>query len=183
MIPRITNICLSFNCDCRLNLISISREIKTSSYKPKKFSGLILRLEKSKSTALIFSSGYISISGLKNFKHLIKSTYECLKLIKKCSKFKRISNFKVYNICGAVNVNPINLTLLAKSFPRVASYETELFPALKFNFQNKIFTVHRSGAIFSTGFKSRNQLNLLFLKFIELIKLFIEENGGSKEKK
>jgi TATA-box binding protein (TBP) (component of TFIID and TFIIIB) len=179
MIPRVTNICLSFRCDKRLNLIKLYRLKNLTSvfeYNPNKFSGLIVRLKKSKSTALVFSSGYVSISGLKNFKHIIKSTFECVNIIR-ANKFENIKQFKVYNICGAIDVNPIDLILLAKTFPICASYEIELFPALKFNFENKIFTVHRSGKIFSTGYKSTEQMNDLFTRFIKFI------NGGTKEKK
>ena len=116
---------------------------------------------------------------MKNFKHLIKSTFECLKLIKRIQDIRSIKNFKVYNICGAVSANPIDLISLAETFPGLASYETKLFPAVKFRFENKIFTVHRSGKIFSTGFKSIDQIKLSFSKFLK----FIDIDGGTEKEK
>jgi len=173
MKPRVTNICVSFRCDSKLNLQEIYNEEEKLQtpirYNLKKFPGLRVRLLVSKTTALIFASGYIGIVGSRSETIAKQSAEEVLQILNKYESNAKITNYKINNICGALTLNPLNLTSLASKYPLISSYETELFPALKFNFENKIFTIHHTGKIFSTGFKSVEEMNLIFNKLCPLL--------------
>jgi len=83
-----------------------------------------------------------------------------------------LSNFKVNNICGAISLNPIDLVSLKETYPAIASYERELFPVMKFKYDTKIYTIHHTGKIFSTGFKTIEQMNNSFEKLISIVQPF-----------
>ncbi len=90
MNSRITNVCASFSCLCILDLfelyISNFLQSSTSSfmrYDPSRFPGLRLRLLDSKTTALIFSSGYISIVGAKSYDNAFEGAHEVVDIFNK----------------------------------------------------------------------------------------------------
>jgi TATA-box binding protein (TBP) (component of TFIID and TFIIIB) len=143
--PYITNICISFKCMCKIDLCKIYENEKFQTpirYSPKKFPGLRVRLIESKTTALIFGSGYVSIIGAKSNENAKQSSIEIINFLNKYEPLAKINNLKINNICGSANFYPINLNDLVSSYPLIASYEIELFPALKLRFGNKIFTIH-----------------------------------------
>src|SRR5579862_8202202 len=103
---------------------------------------------------------------------LKKSVEEVINILRKYDSNVNISNFKINNICGAITLYPLDLNVLASTYPNIASYETELFPALKLTFKNKIFTIHYTGKIFSTGFKSTEEMNQIFNDLYPLLEHF-----------
>lgn len=169
MIPTITNICVSFHCTCKLDLqyiFSTEKEVQIR-YNRKRFPGLIVRLQNTQTTALIFGSGYISTAGSKSLETARSSAEEVISFLKKYETNVIISNYKVNNICGSIEIHSLNIRKFVADNPRISSYEIELFPALKLNFESKIFTIHHNGKIFSTGFKSIDEMNVIFSKLCE----------------
>jgi TATA-box binding protein (TBP) (component of TFIID and TFIIIB) len=75
---RITNICAKFDCNCKLDLVElyiqnyIDNPFVLLKYDPHKFPGLRIRLLNSKTTVLVFSSGYISIVGGKSHDNVME---------------------------------------------------------------------------------------------------------------
>jgi transcription initiation factor TFIID TATA-box-binding protein len=174
---RISNICASFNCFCKLDLLEIfqSKDLLPLRYNPKKFPGLRLRLLNSQTTALIFSSGHVSIVGGRSFCNCLDAANEVITILKNFNYKPEIKNYKITNICGVTELKSINLVRLTKTYPTLSSYEPELFPAVKFSYRNKIFTVHHTGKIFSTGYRSESHLIDTFKSFCDILSDFQRE--------
>jgi TATA-box binding protein (TBP) (component of TFIID and TFIIIB) len=175
MLPKVTNICGSFNCGCELDLCSIYF-INTFNiplkYVPCNFPGL--RATLSQSTALIFSNGHIGIVGAHSIENFLNSVKEIINLLIQHDYTPIIYNMEINNICGALTLPPIDLVKLTNNNSIIASYETELFPALKYNLNGKIFTIHHTGKIFATGFTSIQEMNIGFIEIINIVKHFIK---------
>jgi TATA-box binding protein (TBP) (component of TFIID and TFIIIB) len=110
----------------------------------------------------------VSIAGGKTFQQIKKAIKEVLRFLQNNYYNVKLINFKVNNICGYTTIKPINLTLLGKYYPD-CSYESELFPAVKISYMKVIFTIHHTGKIFATGFKSINELKSIFKNLIKYI--------------
>jgi TATA-box binding protein (TBP) (component of TFIID and TFIIIB) len=182
MLPRVTNICGSFNCGCNLNLKElyyINYNELPIKYIPCNFPGIRAKFLNSKTTALIFSNGHIGIVGARTIGHFKKGVKEITYFLIKNNYVPKVKNVMINNICGALTLAPLDLTNLSKNNLSIASYETELFPAVKFNLDGKIFTIHHSGKVFSTGYKSIEEMNMYF----ELLYCIIEDYIKKTNKK
>jgi len=176
MEPKVTNICLKSNCNYKLNLDDIYNLENTlfneyeMKYEPKRFPGLVIKLKENKANCLLFNSGYFSICGIKEFckcKQLVKSV---IKLIRKYGINAEYTGYSINNICASLRL-PYKLDLIniAMKFQKEASYETELFPGIKFKHDNKIYTIFHTGLIYSTGFKTIEEINISFNNLIDKI--------------
>jgi TATA-box binding protein (TBP) (component of TFIID and TFIIIB) len=181
MIIKITNICVSFNCLCKLNLKEIFQSNYLNfalRYNPKNFPGLRLRLLNSKTTSLIFSTGHVSIVGCRSISNCLEAVSEVKSILKRFNYNPQSCNYKIINICGATELKPIDLIKLTKTYPTLSSYEPELFPAVKFIYRNKIFTVHHTGKIFSTGYRTESHMINTFKNFCDIVRDFQKENSN-----
>jgi len=178
MQPQVSMIGVSFNCGTKLNLsyiYSLNKKWTPLRYDRSKFPGLRARLLKSKTTALIFPSGYVSIIGARSEDNAQKSAKEVVVILHSNGhKTARIKNFKIESYCGFITTSNINLVELRNAYPLRASYETELFPALHLNLHGKIFTIHHTGKIFSTGYKTLYQMNCYFREMLTIVNKFFK---------
>lgn len=77
--PHVQNVVGTMNLHCRLELKDIYLKAKNAEYNPNRFAAVIMRLQKPKTTALIFKSGKMVITGA-------KSEYDCLLAGRKYAK-------------------------------------------------------------------------------------------------
>src|SRR5258708_25147971 len=99
--PRVTNVCVSFNCSCVLDLFNIyyHNNLKLPiRYDPFRFPGLRVRLLNSMTTALIFSSGHVGLLGTKSLENAISGSEEVIDMLIKHDYDAKKINFKVNNI-------------------------------------------------------------------------------------
>jgi TATA-box binding protein (TBP) (component of TFIID and TFIIIB) len=54
------------NLDCRLDLKTIALHARNAEYNPKRFAAVIMRIRDPKTTALIFASGKMVVTGAKS---------------------------------------------------------------------------------------------------------------------
>ena len=54
------------NLDCRLDLKTIALHARNAEYNPKRFAAVIMRIREPKTTALIFASGKMVVTGAKS---------------------------------------------------------------------------------------------------------------------
>lgn len=138
-----------------LNLIALKN--KNTEYNPDTFPGLILRLQKPKSTVLVFSTGKLVITGLRRTDDVNPITIQVVKILRK-SRINIIGEPKIViqNIVasGDLHIN-INLNLMSISLMR-ALYEPEVFPGLIYRMENPkvVFLIFASGKIVCVGAKS-----------------------------
>lgn len=60
------NVVATVNLDCKLDLKEIALRARNAEYNPKRFAAVIMRIREPKSTALIFSSGKMVVTGSKS---------------------------------------------------------------------------------------------------------------------
>eukprot|EP01083_Nonionella_stella_P266928 902302_1 len=65
-VPQTQNVVATMNIQCQLDLKDIVTRSRNSEYNPKRFAAVIMRIREPKSTALIFKSGKIVITGAKS---------------------------------------------------------------------------------------------------------------------
>ena len=90
-----------------------------------------MRIREPKTTALIFASGKMVITGAKSEDDSRLASRKYARIIQKLGFEARFSEFKIQNIVGSCDVRfPIRLEGLAYSHGVYSSYEPELFLSL-----------------------------------------------------
>merc|ERR1719397_1633806 len=91
-LPTVHNVVATFDVKCQLDLVKIATRVRNCEYRPNRFSGAVCRiLEPCKSTALIFHSGKVVITGARKFHKILKHlNFPCKNLSK--------NNFHIQNI-------------------------------------------------------------------------------------
>lgn len=183
--PIIQNIAAVFKFNKQLDLSKFSRIAYNIEYNPRKFSGVIMRLRKPSSVALIFSNGKCVVTGTKTESDSIISCRRfariIMNLIKSHSELDTdptkptvFVDFRITNITASFSIGRlINLYFLAaKKFDGVyIFYEPERFPSLILNFDNneKIkISIFKSGKVNMTGFQKSCDVNFYYEKFKKL---------------
>ena len=156
---NITNICFKGHLKCLINikhLYNVENKIKMK-FQPEKFPGLILFFPFG--TCLVFNSGYFSICGCKVISDGYLTQVDLYEILERNGYQINNRNLILTNVCGSFDFGrSINLIKLALSYKKEAYYDVELFPGLKFNLHNHIFTIHHTGKVFVTGMKSIKEL-------------------------
>jgi len=66
IVPTLQNIVATVNLECRLDLKTIALHARNAEYNPKRFAAVIMRIREPKTTALIFASGKMVVTGAKS---------------------------------------------------------------------------------------------------------------------
>ena len=174
--PIITNICAKAKLSCLIDLNYIFKSENhlnfiNKRYNPKKFVGLIVKIQSTNGTVLIFNSGSLILMGCKTIDDLFLTCNDIIKELRHIGYNNiTIYNLKVTNYCAAMNLNErINLEKIANCYPKESSLEMEIFPGLKLTMNNIKYTIHYNGKFFGTGFKSIRQINKKFTKMKDFL--------------
>ena len=161
---KITNICFKSNIDCKINLKQLfvlendlfqNQKLK---YVPEKFPGLIFYFKNGR--CLLFSSGYYSICGCKSTNDGLEIQSNLIYFLRSYGYKPTCQSLKLTNICSSFRLNKsFNLNKLYYSFIKSVSYEPDIFPGAKIRFKAITFTIHHTGTIFATGFKTLKEIN------------------------
>lgn len=188
-VPTIQNIVSTADFKCCLNLKQIALQTQNSSYNPKRFSGLIMRLKEPKTTALLFSTGKIVCLGAKTEEQSKQACKKYGKMLKSLGYEAKFSDFKIQNIVSSCSLKfkiPLGqLYIHLKKNKLTAYYESEAFPGLIYryiNMDNKedqdikdaniVFLIFSSGNIVIAGAKNRNQIYDSFKNIYPVLKKF-----------
>ena len=171
---QVVNIVASVRFDIEklvdLNLIAMSN--KNIEYNPDTFPGLILRLQKPKSTILVFSTGKLVLTGLKKEKDVKPITQKVIKIIERSGAvIKSEPEIKIQNIVASGDLNlKLNLDLMSISLER-ALYEPEVFPGLIYRMKvpKVVFLIFASGKIVCVGAKSEDDVKVAVQNLLEEI--------------
>lgn len=179
IVPEIQNVVATTNLDVTLDLKQIALRARNAEYNPKRFAAVIMRIREPKTTALIFSSGKIVVTGAKSEKESSRASRKYAKIVHKLgysnAKFKE---FTVQNIVASCDVNfPVCLEKLAFAHHQFCSYEPELFPGLIYRmFKPKIvLLIFVSGKVVLTGAKERTDIYSAFNKIYHVLTKFQKE--------
>jgi len=136
--PTFSNMVATANVGCKLDLRTIALHLRNAEYNPKRFPAVSIRIRDPKTTALIFKSGKMVITGAKSIydsklacrkfvRMLQKLGYAVAKSVEKC-------DFKIRNYVANMDFgHPIRLEGFEVGQRMFARWEPQLFPALIYN--------------------------------------------------
>ncbi len=158
---RIENIVATVILDQTLDLNLIESRVPNVSYQPDQFPGLILRLEKPKTTALIFKSGKMVVTGAKSTSQLIDAVKKIIRLLKKHGiKIVSKPRIQIQNIVASGDIDYyVNLEKAAYLLEN-SMYEPEQFPGLIYRMRNPrvVLLIFSSGKMVITGAKEESEV-------------------------
>ncbi|KAL8795434.1 MAG: hypothetical protein Q9195_002023 [Heterodermia aff. obscurata] len=165
IVPTLQNIVSTINLACRLDLKTIALHARNAEYNPKRFAAVIMRIREPKTTALIFASGKMVVTGAKSEDDSKLASRKYARIIQKLGFNAKFTDFKIQNIVGSCDIKfPIRLEGLASRHHHFSSYEPELFPGLIYRMIKPkiVLLIFVSGKIVLTGAKVREEIYSAF---------------------
>jgi len=161
IVPTLQNIVATVNLNVRLDLKTIALHARNAEYNPKRFAAVIMRVRQPKTTALIFASGKMVVTGAKSEDDARLAARKYARIIQKLGFEAQFTEFKIQNMVGSCDVKfPIRLEGLAFSHGHFSSYEPELFPGLIYRMVKPkvVLLIFVSGKVVLTGAKFREDI-------------------------
>ncbi|CAK7219072.1 TATA-binding protein (TBP) [Sporothrix eucalyptigena] len=165
LVPVLQNIVATVNLDCRLDLKTIALHARNAEYNPKRFAAVIMRIRDPKTTALIFASGKMVVTGAKSEDDSKLASRKYARIIQKLGFDAKFTDFKIQNIVGSCDIKfPVRLEGLASRHHNFSSYEPELFPGLIYRMikPKVVLLIFVSGKTVLTGAKVREEIYQAF---------------------
>lgn len=156
----------------KINLIQIVKNMPEVEYNPERFPGLVMRIENPRATFLIFSTGKMVVTGLRQASDAPKVVEKVVKNIQKAGI--KVSNPKItiQNMVasGSLHVN-IDLNMAAIEMEN-AMYEPEVFPGLIYRMQDPktVFLIFSTGKIVCTGAKDKESVRKAVIKLNQVVR-------------
>jgi transcription initiation factor TFIID TATA-box-binding protein len=160
---KIENIVASGVIADAINLEEVSQKIENCELNTKRFPGAVFRIENPKMASLIFSSGKIVLTGLRNREDLQKG----LNIVVQALKEAGMDTYEVpqvnitnivcsYDIGKYINLNKVVMTLNLENI----EYEPEQFPGLVYRLEEPkiVALLFSSGKIILTGGKNMEDI-------------------------
>ncbi|KAM0679516.1 TATA-binding protein (TBP) [Glugoides intestinalis] len=161
IVPVLQNVVATVNLNCKLDLRSIALRARNAEYNPKRFAAVIMRIRDPKTTALIFASGKMVVTGAKSEKASKLASQRYARIINKLGFNAQFTDFKIQNIVSSCDLKfCIKLEGLAYAHSNFCSYEPELFPGLIYRMVKPkiVLLIFVSGKIVLTGAKVREDI-------------------------
>eukprot|EP01017_Pseudomicrothorax_dubius_P037749 TRINITY_DN5575_c0_g1_i11.p1 TRINITY_DN5575_c0_g1~~TRINITY_DN5575_c0_g1_i11.p1 ORF type:complete len:257 (+),score=47.34 TRINITY_DN5575_c0_g1_i11:115-885(+) len=160
--PEVQNVVSTANLGCELDLKVIALKARNAEYNPKRFAAVIIRIRDPKTTALVFQSGKMVVTGAKSEDASKKAAKKFALIIKK-SGFEgvRFKEFKVQNIVASCDVKfGIRLDRLQERHQGHCMYDPELFPGLIYRLRSPkiVLLIFASGKLVLTGAQERKHI-------------------------
>jgi transcription initiation factor TFIID TATA-box-binding protein len=156
---KIENIVASGNIAESIDLVEFSNKVENCQLNKKRFPGAVYRIADPKIACLIFSSGKIVITGVRNDKALADGLAIVIKSLKdagvKPLREPRVAITNMvcsYNLGRYINLNRLTVTLNVENI----EYEPEQFPGLVYRIKDPkiVVLIFSSGKIILTGGKN-----------------------------
>ncbi|CCI42461.1 unnamed protein product [Albugo candida] len=159
---KVMNVVGSIDLKTRLELKTIALHARNAEYNPKRFGAVVMRLRDPKTTALIFSSGKIIVTGARSEEYCRLAGRKFTRVIQKLNFPARFEDFRVRNVMGTSDVHfSIRLEGILNDHARFCSYEPELFPGLIYRLAEPKLTmlIFVSGKIVFCGARDASHLD------------------------
>ncbi|XP_020296860.1 TATA-box-binding protein [Pseudomyrmex gracilis] len=159
--PTLQNVVSTVNLQTELKLMYINVRTRNSEYNPARFTGLIMRIQNPRATALIFRSGKVVCTGARSEDDSLLAAKKFARIIYKLGFPVKFSNFKIQNIVATYDLKfPIKLENLNHMHGQFTSYEPELYPGLTYRMVKPrvVLLIFVNGKIVLTGAKNRTEL-------------------------
>jgi len=152
---------VQFDVEKAIDLNFIDMANKNAEYHPEVFPGLVFRLQKPKSTVLIFGNGKLVLTGLKKEKDAKPVTLKVIKVIEQSGAvIKSEPEIKIQNIVASGDLHfNLDVDLMSISLDH-AIYEPEVFPGLIYRMKHPkvVFLLFWSGKIVCVGAKTETDV-------------------------
>jgi len=160
--PVIHNVVATASLGCELDLKQIAMTARNAEYNPRRFAAVIMRIREPKSTALVFKSGKLVVTGTKSEGEARHAARKFGRVIMKVGyKQARFKDFRVENLVSTFNVPfPIHLEELYKNLPSNmhSQYEPEVFPGLITRVPGGTLLIFVSGKCVMIGMKTKENI-------------------------
>lgn len=181
---RIVNVVSTCNLgNDKIDLRSLALKYKFLEFDPDVFAAATMRIRDPATTALLFQSGNMVITGASDTKLSRLAARKYVSVLLGCGLDVKFSGFAIQNIVATVNVGfTIDLMKIKKKHSLSASYEPEMFPGLIFrtNAPQLVFSLFRSGTMNVTGGKTVEQIAVTYTQlYKKVIRHFRAEDGAS----
>lgn len=161
--PKMTNVVSGFDIGIKVDLKDIARRALNAEYNPNRFNAVVMRIREPKTTALIFPSGRIIVTGAKSVDDSKLACRKIARIIQKLNYTQaQLKDWKVVNLVGLIELPfEINVTRLAIRKPFLGMWEPEIFPAFvgRILKPKMTFLAFSSGKIVVAGFKKQKDLD------------------------
>lgn len=137
-----------------INLKKLSQLYKCCEYNPQTFAATTMRILNPRSTALIFASGNMVVTGCKSTLESRLAARKYTRIFQQLKMPVMFRKFRIQNIVASAAAGfPIKLQDIANEFGAYVSFTPDLFPGLIFRCKNPnlVFLIFRSGKIVVTG--------------------------------
>ena len=168
----IQNVVASATLNQKFNLNDIHKNFRNTEYRPKRFPGLVFRINRPKTATLIFSTGKMVCTGAKSEKLARSAVHKVVRDLKAngiiiLGKPEII----IQNMVASANLhNKVDLETAADLLDNVM-YEPEQFPGLiyRMNDPKTVLLLFSSGKIVCTGGKSESMVHESVNKLYEVL--------------
>lgn len=173
--PILQNVVATANMQCHLDLKTIALKARNAEYNPKRFAAVIMRIREPKTTALIFSSGKMVVTGAKDEIQARNAARKFTRIVQKIDFPAKFTEFKIQNLVASVDVKfPIRLEGLAQKHYQFSSYEPEVFPGLIYRMISPkvALLIFVSGKLVITGARTRDDIRKSYEKIFPVLQEF-----------
>jgi transcription initiation factor TFIID TATA-box-binding protein len=150
----------------RIDLNQIARRDAEVEYNPERFPGVIMRATKPRATYLVFSTGKMVITGLRDASEVEAAVKHAQKRIRKAKIDVSNPQYRIENVVASGDLHtPVDLNMAALVL-EYAMYEPEVFPGLIYRvFDPKCcFLIFSTGKVVCTGAKDREDVRTAFIR-------------------
>jgi len=171
----------------KIDLRTIAESIPNSSYDRKKFAAITIRIDNPKTTALLFSSGKLVITGavskqmaicaIRSVMYMLSGVFACDHLY--------YENHTIQNMVCNVrlpNLKSINVKQIHVDHSALSTYQPSIFPGLIFRPENSpiVLLIFKSSRIVVTGARTYTDIIDGFTSVLPLLRrYFVEHAAGS----
>ncbi len=163
----------------KIDLNVIARKFTDVEYNPERFPGLIMRISEPKATLLIFSTGKMVVTGLRDASQAAPVVEDAINRIRKCKINISDPVIIIQNIVASGDLKcsvDLNMATVVMEY---TMYEPEVFPGLIYRMQDphSVFLIFSTGRIVCTGAKTKEIVAAAIKKLYHLVR----ESGVAKE--
>jgi transcription initiation factor TFIID TATA-box-binding protein len=172
----------------KIDLNQIARKYTDCEYNPERFPGLVMRVEDPKATILIFSTGKMVVTGLRQASEAETVVNNVINKMKKAKvNIKSEPEITIQNIVASGDLHTSIDLNEAAIIMENAMYEPEVFPGLIYRMQEPktVFLIFSTGRIVCTGGKTKEIVGEAIEKLVEQVKEYgvagVEGGGESSD--
>jgi transcription initiation factor TFIID TATA-box-binding protein len=174
---KLQNVVATITLGCPIDLNKVAQTARNAEYNPTRFQAVIMRIREPRTTALIFASGKMIVTGAKTEGDCRNAAMKYKEILCKIGFPAECNDFKIQNITATFDAGfPIRLEAFIYAYSTNTTYEPELFPGLvyRMNDPKVVFLVFVSGKVIVTGAKHMESIAIgaqnIFSKLIEFRK-------------